>query len=184
MSTPNYKYPDFVKNVSLKTEDGKRYWLTLKIDNDKTDCINVILKNPSRADENISDKTVYTVATYIYNNRKKHSAFNNIGEITILNLIPNYLTDSNRLQNFKDDIIDQENMLILNRFCSQNKKVIIAWGNHPEGLYKEFEELKQSAMKILSENANEVFFVDRMTNDGNPKHGQVWGYNDELKRQE
>ena len=56
MKKPTYKYPNFVSKVELKSENGKRYWLNLKIDENKTDGITVILKNPSRADKNISDK--------------------------------------------------------------------------------------------------------------------------------
>tara|TARA_R110002072_G_C7733028_1_gene515920 strand:+ start:118 stop:678 length:561 start_codon:yes stop_codon:yes gene_type:complete len=182
MKKPTYKYPNFVSKVELKSENGKRYWLNLKIDENKTDGITVILKNPSRADKNISDKTVFNVSNYIHRNREKYSEFKNVGEITILNLMPNYMTESSGLKEFKETIIDQENIRTLNEFCAKNEKVIIAWGNHPSGLYNEYEELKKSTKEILTKNKNQVFFVDRMTNAGNPKHGQVWGYENELKK--
>ncbi len=182
MRKPIYSYPNFVSKVDLKSTDGKRYWLNLKIDKNKTDGITVILKNPSRADKTVSDKTVFNVANYIYRNREKHFELKNIGSINILNLIPNYLTDSSGLKVYKNTIIDKENIRTLNEFCAKNKKVIIAWGNHPSGLYYEYEELKKIAMKILTDNKNKVFFVDRITNAGNPKHGQVWGYANELKK--
>jgi len=182
MKKPIYKYPDFVSKVELKSECGKRYWLNLEIDQNKTEKITVILKNPSRADKLISDKTVYNVSNYIYRNREKYSELENIGEITILNLMPNYMTESSGLKEFKETIIDQENIQTLKEFCGKSKKVIIAWGNHPSGLYNEYEKLKTETKKILIENKNQVFFVDRMTNSGNPKHGQVWGYKNELRK--
>jgi len=182
MKKPTYEYPDFVSKVELKIENGKRYWLNLEIDNNKSDGIIVILKNPSRADKSTSDKTVFTVSNYIHRNREKYSELKNVGKITILNLMPNYLTDSNGLKEFKETIIDQKNIHTLNEFCGKNKNVIIAWGNHPSGLYQEYEKLKAETKKIFTENKNEVFYVDKMTLAGNPKHGQVWSYKNELKK--
>lgn len=182
MSKPTYKYPAFVTKVDLKSENGKRYWLDLEIDKNKSEGITVILKNPSRADKTISDKTVFNVSNYIYRNREKYAVLENIGNITILNLMPNYLTDSSGLKEFKETIIDQENIRALNEFCGKNKTVIIAWGNHPSGLYHEYERLKTETKKILTDNQNKVFYVKRLTNAGNPTHGQVWGYGNKLKK--
>ncbi len=182
MTKPTYKYPDFVSNVDLKSEDGKRYWLTLRIDPNKSDGITVILKNPSRADKTISDKTVYNVSNFIYRNREKYPEFRNVGEITILNLIPNYLTDSSELKKFKDSVVNKANIQTIDVWAKKNKNVIIAWGDHPQGLFYEYEELKKSTLNILKENKNNVFYVNRYTNAGNPTHGQVWGYENELKK--
>jgi len=180
MTKPTYRYPEFVSKVELKSEHGKRYWLKLEIDKEKTEGIMVILKNPSRANELISDKTVYNVSNYIYRNRKNYTELRNVGTITILNLMPNYLTESDGLIQFKKSIIDPINIKTLKEFCSIHNKVIIAWGNHPKGLYDEYELLKAEVTKIISENRSQVFYVDKMTQAGNPKHGQVWGYKDEL----
>lgn len=180
MKKPSYNYPDFVSKIELKSENGKRYWLNLEIDKNKIDRIIVILKNPSKADKLISDKTIFNVSNYIYKNREKYLELKNVGQITILNLMPNYLTDSSGLQEFKETIIDQENINTLNDFCGKNKNVIIAWGNHPNGLYKEYEKLKAETIKILTKHKNQVFYVDKLTNAKNPKHGQVWGYENEL----
>jgi hypothetical protein len=182
LSKPTYYYPDFVKVVRLKKTDSKRYWLELTIDDTKQERITVILKNPSRADQTFSDKTVYNVSNYIHRNRENYKELKNIGAITILNLIPNYLTDSSKLIAYKDTLLDKENILTLKKVCNKNQKVIIAWGNHPKGLYDEYEQLKKSVMQILSDYSNEVFFVDRLTKAGNPKHGQVWAYKNKLRK--
>lgn len=182
MKKPTYKYPDFVSKVELNGGNGKRYWLNLEIDKNKSDGITVILKNPSRADKTISDKTVYNVSNYIYRNREKYDVLKNVGEITILNLMPNYLTESSGLKEFRETIIDDENIQTIKNRCAKNQNVIIAWGNHPSGLYYEYEELKNLTKKILSENKNQVFYVDKMSIAGNPKHGQVWGYANELRK--
>ncbi len=180
MKNPVYKYPYFVKEVTLKNDNEKRYWLNMKIDNDKDESIIIILKNPSRATKEISDKTVFNVSNYIFRNREKYPKLKGIGNIIILNLIPRYETYSEQLKFSEGKIIDQENLDILKEFCKRHKKVIIAWGNHPNGLFREYQNLKSFTMNILTENGNEIFYIDKMSKIGNPKHGQIWGYENEL----
>ena len=180
MTKPVYRYPDYITNISLEKTDTKRYWLKLVFDESKNDSIVVILKNPSRANNEFSDKTVYNVSSYIYKNRNKYPEFHKIGTIVILNLIPNYQTYSDKLEPLRNEIIDPENLAVINRFTSQCKNVIIAYGNHPRGLFDQYEKLKTNVMNILSKNNNKVFYVDKTSLAGNPKHGQVWGYSDEL----
>jgi hypothetical protein len=182
MTKPIYKYPDFVSNVELNRTDNKRYWLKLEIDKTKNEKILIILKNPSRADKVISDKTIFNVSNYINKNRNKYDIFINVGEITIVNLMPNYLTESNQLQNLESSVIDQKNNNIIAEQCSKIENVIIAWGNHPSGLFKEYEILKDATMNTLEINNNKIFYVDSLSQSGNPKHGQVWGYKNELKK--
>jgi len=180
MTNPVYRYPDFITNVSLEKIDSKRYWLKLEFDESKKETIVVILKNPSRANKEVSDKTVYNVSSYIYKNRDKYPEFKYVGTIVILNLIPNYQTYSDQLEPLRNEIIDPENLAVIKQFTGQCNYVIIAWGNHPKGLYKEYEELKINVMDILSENNNKVFYVGKLSQSNNPKHGQVWGYKDAL----
>jgi hypothetical protein len=181
MTKPVYRYPDFIASISLEKTDSKRYWLKLIFDESKKETVAVVLKNPSRANKEISDKTVYNVSSYIYRNRYKYSEFKDVGTIVILNLIPYYQTYSDQLEPLKNEIIDPENLSVIKRFTSQCKNVIIAYGNHPKGLFSEYETLKKGIMNVLSENNNKVLYVDKMSLAGNPKHGQVWGYKDPLR---
>ena len=180
MKKPVYRYPNFVQNVELEKTDDKRFWLKLQIDESKKESIVVILKNPSRANKTVSDKTVYNVSSYIYHNQDKYEALKDIGSIIILNLMPHYQTYSDKLEALKNDIICDKNLDAINRITSENLKVIIAWGNHPSGLFKEYEILKTRVMKILSKNSNKVLYVDKLSKTGNPKHGQVWAYKNKL----
>lgn len=180
MTKPVYKYPDFITDITLEKTDTKRYWLKLVFDESKKETVVLILKNPSRANKEVSDKTVYNVSSYIYKNRDKYPEFKDVGSIIILNLIPNYQTYSDQLEPLKNEIIDPENLAVLKRFTSQCENVIIGWGNHPRGLYKEYQQLKTNVMDILSDNINKVLYVDKMSKAGNPQHGQVWGYKDAL----
>jgi len=182
MTKPNYNHPKFVINVEDKRleEHNKRMWLTLTINKNLTDTVLVILKNPSRATKEISDKTVYNVTSYIYKNKDRFEELKNIGKVTILNLIPFYETYSNQLANTYSNVIDEENLFVINEFTLEHKLVIIAWGNHPKGLLSEFERLKTSVFKILRTNKTQIYYVDKLSNKGNPKHGQVWGYENNL----
>ncbi len=183
MRKPVYRYPDFVREVELYQEGKKRYWLTLTISDNPKEELCVILKNPSRADREVSDKTVYNVSSYVYRNRKRHADLRNVGKVTILNLIPFYQTYSDQLLKLKDGIADRENLRSIQKFSRNCDKVILAWGNHPKGLYQEYEALKNEVIGILKTNKNTLYYVDRLSLSGNPKHGQVWGYADKLVRQ-
>ena len=181
MTKPIYKYPGFVKKVELEKTDKKRFWLELVIDESKDENIVVILKNPSRANKEVSDKTVYNVSNYIYRNIEKYEVFSNVKSIIILNLIPHYQTYSNKLEVLKNEVICKDNLDTIKRITSQHSKTIIAWGNHPSGLYQEYEILKEQVMQIFTDNNNLVFFVDKFSKAENPKHAMVWGYCDTLK---
>ena len=180
MTKPIYRYPDSITDISLEKTESKRYWLELVFDESKKESIVCILKNPSRANKEVSDKTVYNVSSYIYKNRNRHPEFKDVGTIVILNLIPYYQTYSDQLEPLREEIVDPENLDTIHRFTKKSRNVIIAWGNHPRGLLKEYEELKTSVMDILSSNDNKVLYVGKMSLEGNPKHGQIWSYSDNL----
>lgn len=179
---PTYKHPEFVLVTADKRieKENKRLWLSLKIDKIATESLLVILKNPSRASKDISDKTVFTVTNYVHRNRKKISAFKNIGTVIIVNLIPFYETYADQLGILGVNIIDKQNQDTIMDLTSKHKNVIVAWGDHPKGLYKEYEQLKQTTFDTLRANKNNVFYVDKLSKNGNPKHGQVWGSENEL----
>lgn len=181
MKKPAYRYPEFVITVFIKKTTEKRYWLHLKIDPEKKDTIVVLLKNPSRADQNISDKTVFNVCNYIYQNLEKYEVLKNTGYILILNLIPYYCTNSGALKSLQKGIIDQKNLKYIHDFSKKYKNIIIAWGNAPNGLQKEYKDLVKTVMEILANNQNSLYYVDKLSALGNPKHGQVWSYNDALR---
>lgn len=182
MTKPVYRYPTFVVGIEAEITQTKRYWLKLEFDNTKTDNVVVILKNPSRATKDVSDKTVFTVTNYIKKNLQRFTCLKNVGSITIVNLMPVYETDSSKLKNMPNDLFDEKNIRTIEDVTSKNSTVIIAWGDHPSGLREEYKELRTSVLKILGKNKNSVFYVDKMSGSDNPKHGQVWSYSDKLKK--
>ena len=180
MKKPVYKHPKFVTKTEAKRTEDKRYWLKLTIDENKKESIIVILKNPSRATKDISDKTVYNVTNYIYKNSAKYKPLKNVGIIIILNLIPNYETYSENLLKITTNITDKKNLKSIDSFSSKCKNVIIAWGNPPKGLKKEYNQIKEDVLTILKKNGNNVFYVHKLSALGNPKHGQIWAYKDKM----
>jgi hypothetical protein len=182
MKKPIYKHQDFIINKEYERTDRKRYWLELTINKDCNENVIVIMKNPSRATLEVSDKTVFNVCNYIFKNVNDRAELKNIGKIIILNLIPFYETYSKELIAFKDEIIDYPNLEVIRKYTLNDSRVIIAWGNHPDKLYQEYEILKQEVLKILKENNNDVYYVDKLSAAENPKHAQIWGYENELKK--
>lgn len=180
MKKPVYRHPEFVTKTEDKRVPEKRYWLKLTIDESSEGKIVVILKNPSRATKDISDKTIFNVTNYIYKNREVHEPFKNVGTIIVLNLIPLYETYSENLQLISEKIVDKTNLKWIDRFCSENKNVLIAWGNHPKGLRNEYEEIKDKVLDTFKKNDNNIFYVEKLSAQGNPKHGMVWGYDNPL----
>jgi len=180
MKKPVYNYPNFVKKVELEKTKDKRFWLKLTIDESKRETIIVILKNPSRANKEVSDKTVYNVLSYLYKNRDKYGVLSNVKSVIIVNLIPHYQTYSNKLESLKNDVVCADNLDTIKRVTAENSNVLIAWGNPPKGLCEEYKTLKNRVLKILSDNDNKIFYVDKFSFLGNPKHGQIWGYSDQL----
>ena len=180
MTKPVYHYPTFVVGIEADITEAKRYWLKLTIDDTKTDNVVVVLKNPSRATKEVSDKTVFTVTNYIKRNSKRFKSMNNVGTITIVNLMPIYETDSTKLKGMLINPFDDKNIETIDEVTSKTSLVIIAWGDTPRGLSKEYGKLKASVLKILAKNNNSIYYVDKLSNFGNPKHGQVWGYSDKL----
>ncbi|WP_367770728.1 DUF1643 domain-containing protein [Flavobacterium sp. WC2421] len=180
MKKPVYKHPDFIVDKNYHRTDKKRFWLELTINKDRTENIIVIMKNPSRATLEVSDKTVFNVCNYIFKNKNDREELKNVGKIIILNLIPFYETYSKELFALKEEIIDPANLNVIKNYSSKNSRVIIAWGNHPSKLFKEYEMLKKEVFQILKENNNDVYYVGSLSGVGNPKHAQVWGYENKL----
>lgn len=180
MSKPVYHHPAFVIETSDLRTDEKRYWLKLKISDTENENIIVILKNPSRATKDISDKTIFTLTNYIYKNRNNYDVLKDVGYITILNLIPYFETYSDNFAKNKVKVFDEENMKLLKEFTANTKNIITAWGNAPSGLFADYEKIKLTVYEILKSNKNNIYFVDKHSIDGNPKHAQVWSYQDKL----
>ncbi len=177
-----YKYPEFIKAKKYWQLNGKRYFLELEFEKRRSESIVVILKNPSKATDEYSDHTVNRVSNYIYQNRDNYDVLRNVGKVIILNLTPFYETYSHKLKDLTETLIEKLNLATLEEYLIAYKTVILAWGDHPANFYDDYQILKKNVFEILKRNKNDVYYVDSMSNQENPKHGQVWGYDDELIR--
>lgn len=180
---PIYLHPPFVKRpVSLKRVKGKRYWLQLEFAGGGNKLIGVVLKNPSRATGEVSDKTVFNVTSYIYKNRNYIPALKGAGGVVILNLIPDYETYSEKLKEKKGGLKSATNLYYLEEYFKICDLLIAAWGDAPKGLEKEYLEIRDEVLELMQKSKKPVYYVDRLSKKGNPKHGQIWGYNDTMRK--
>jgi hypothetical protein len=178
-------YPPFVEKerIEINRYAENRYSLKIPIGKNKENII-VIMKNPSTADEKETDRTIHRVLSYIH--KSNNEILKDIGTVIILNLMPIYLTESKDLKNEKESNqaewqrTEKENLEVIEKFCKKKDKVIVAWGNHPAGLKKDYDRYKKNVLDILKRNGNKLFYVGKLSKEKNPKHGQIWGYENKL----
>ncbi|MBU2767242.1 DUF1643 domain-containing protein [Acidithiobacillus ferrivorans] len=157
-----------------------RYRLTLPFRNrDAGKGMAIILKNPSSASEQSSDKTVRTVCEMV---RRR---FPEIGSVTILNLFALRGTDSREVgeairQQGLDFAVGPENDSVIAETLSKSQAAIIAWGG-PAGINRHpYQERISQCAKILANSRLPVFRNNRKGSDTHPFHACYWGYADQL----
>lgn len=175
-----YRYPPFAKIISISQQDGKRYSLEVSLEAQGKGSLVVIQKNPSRANDQVSDHTINRVLNYVQGNRNRYSALEEVGCVVFLNLIPWYETYSRKLVRKQDRLADPVNMETISQYLANSGPCIIAWGNPPAGLQDPYIELCTEVMIILKKYGNPVFHVGALTRLNQPRHGQIWGYEDKL----
>jgi len=128
-----------VENLT-ETVDG-RYLLKIKLKNDCTDTLTIIMMNPSRANESYSDDTVNKIASFLFQmNMVEDSLVKNIGIINILNIFPVYQPNVNKLGDILDEIIadgkfgimQHKNKITFEEALAESQNVILAWGDVPD----------------------------------------------------
>lgn len=193
-----FKYPIHVNSNAIKlkrdrkTINGvlyrRRYYLNIPLNYvNITNCIVVILKNPSKANKKKSDLTINRVIEYI----SRHKKLNRNGLIVIVNLFALYRTDSKEIKEIINNTSEQ--FVVGNECSSQNdaaiidaigkaQSILLAWGGHARGL-KQLHDLRvQTILSNIYSKQNEknLYYVKSVSKKANPRHAQVWGYKDEL----
>ena len=179
LEKPVHGYKDYVTFKKICGDNGKRYLLLIKILGGGSESVVVIMKNPSKATENISDYTVNNVIKYIYEKKNTEACLKNVGTIIILNLIPIYKTDSSKLETCNSGIWDEKNMELINELTSKHNNVIFGWGNPPKGLATNYRLLINEVIKSI-DYGKTAYVVGGLTKKCFPRHGQVWNVNDKL----
>lgn len=147
--------------IDLKGIRGKERWL-------------IIMKNPSKAGKlgvEFSDCTISRVCEYFYQLKSE------VKTIVVVNLFPIYETDSSKLKERKEDLVDTTNKNILIKEISKADHIVFAWGTHPAYCHAEFEEMKNFVKPLcISKSCYQMKHPKKEVNKEHPLHGQVWGY--------
>ncbi|MGM0968592.1 MAG: DUF1643 domain-containing protein [Bacillota bacterium] len=136
-------YPSYVKSVqcdcySFLSQSGKtiniRTSLVIKTTNNTNKVITYVLKNPSKADEFQSDLTINKVIAAAYNKGAE--------EIVIFNVLPFYLTDSNQLITYLNELMENDkkdyddavlkNLDVIRNYLATRSEdeFVCAWGSN------------------------------------------------------
>jgi hypothetical protein len=180
MATPIYKFKEerfypILEELKKNEKERKRYKLEIDLKGDRGDeRWLIIMKNPSRAGEDgieFSDCTINRVCEYFYQMKSDAKT------IVVANLFPVYETNSSKLKDRKEDLIDFKNKKILIDEISKADYIVFAWGTHPAHCYEEFEEMKRFVKSLsLSKSCFQMKHPKKEVNKDRPLHGQVWGY--------
>lgn len=127
-----------IENITEHIEG--RYRLKVKLKNDFTDTLTIVMMNPSKANESCSDETVDKVISFIFQmNLVEDSVIRNIGFINIVNIFPAYEPNLNELSDVLNDIIvkgklipmQDSNKTTFDKAFSESQSVVLAWGDVP-----------------------------------------------------
>ena len=155
----NIKYKsEQVKSVNC-VEVSKiqaRFILHIETKNESTEkSILVVMKNPSKATQYQSDKTVNNIIGHLW---KDYS------NIYIANLFPYYSTKANGLLSFFDSQ-DNDTILTINQkfiedYEMKANDILIGWGTNTIGMkQQDYENEIAKTMRILFKNKKPVYYV-------------------------
>ena len=146
----------------------------LRMGADKQLC--VILKNPSSADESMSDATIRKVETYVYHR------FPEVSMLTILNLFALRATDAADVQRCYKSfglpyITGDENDVWFRSVLGQSEIVICAWGGNSGIDARAYTgRIARVRQLIVDAECRQVYRVAGGQATGEPLHGLMWGY--------
>jgi len=177
-----YKYKKYVdiKKIQMNGVGKFRYLLHIPFKNSiSNNKVLVIMKNPSKATNYESDKTINNVLKFC-NTR--------YSEVYIMNLFPYYSTNPSGIKTFiamkKFVQIMKKNDGVLNETINRVDSVIVAWGGnsignkeHYDKAIKRVEDIIESSKKIRHAVRVQGKSIERKY----PWHPQVWAVNNKLE---
>ncbi|MCO5385231.1 MAG: DUF1643 domain-containing protein [Desulfitobacterium hafniense] len=174
-----YQYKWFVKNdeIVFNGDTKNRHLLRIPLKNEGNKVL-VIMKNPSKANEEISDLTIDRVLTFCYGE--------DYSEVNIMNLYSYYSTDAGKIadliKNGQEDIaIGSENDNIMKSMVQEVDDVIVAWGSNTFGLTKQYKNRIKQVINIIK--GKTLYYVQENNGQGwYPRHAQVWNVNSGIKK--
>lgn len=178
-----YKYKDYINipGILIREECGKyRYYLGVPFkSNEKNTKALVILKNPSKANQNQSDHTINNVLKFC----EQH-----YGYVHIMNLFPYYSTDPDGVNDFIHSneyarCMDK-NINVLKEKITIAGEIIIAWGGNSIKNKCEYDKVINSVLEIIKKNKRATLAVRIKSSSvirKYPWHAQVWAVNHDLE---
>lgn len=150
-----------------------RYLLEYKLNEKAGKSIAIILMNPSFADNNYLDNTLYNVKTFIENIDKKQE----FCKFIVLNIFPIRTPNHNNLYQIMKNNEQQQkiNDDKIREVLGNINDVVIAWGKeyHKIAIQKDwFKELKNKSIKKYAYGIN----YERINKCGTPKHFSPYAY--------
>lgn len=174
-----YKYYVMKENIKFQGDrtDNRRYLLEINLINNKDKPILVIMKNPSLADQNISDRTINNVLKFCYS--KQYS------KVYIMNLYSYYSTDpdviANLIKNNQEEFaIGINNDAILQKVSNRVNDVIVAWGGNTFAHTARYKNRIEQVTRIIER--KNLYYVEELNGHRwYPKHPQVWSVNNNIE---
>lgn len=175
-----YKYKQYidVDNILINQEGEYRYSLFIPYKNpvNKKNVL-VIMRNPSKANKDISDKTINNVLGFCHN---KYDG------VYMTNLYPYYETNSTKVKDFIESVSYEEQMeknaQILDTLLESVDEVIAAWGTNNTGSKydKGYEDVIGQILETLNKKNKDVYAM-RFVASKNPWHPRNWEENFNLE---
>jgi hypothetical protein len=160
-----------IENILIDDEEGFRFSMFIPFNEstNKNHAV-VIMRNPSKADQSKSDKTINNVLRFC---KSYYSG------VFIANLYPYYETDSTMLKNFIEsssyEVKMQRNYDAIDKILDKVDDAIVAWGTNNTG-HKYNNEYENNIKLILDKltKAKKNIFAIRFTSSKNPWHPRNW----------
>ncbi|MFL8710898.1 DUF1643 domain-containing protein [Clostridioides sp. GD02377] len=176
---------EFVRDkITVIIKENERFLLQIPYNKNKiyNKKVTIIMKNPSYANANRSDKTTNKVISYIYDK------FKDVGVLSIVNLFTIITPKSDELKNFieyNNSVSWKRNKEIIKNECSNSNYIIFAWGDE---VVPEHRDRENEVLKIVKELKKQPYCINTLTKKGFPRHPLINKnmdfnfYKDELKR--
>lgn len=156
-----YKYKDYVLDIKKIGDERYRFLLEFDLQQDySVKSALVLMQNPSKADEKISDQTINTVLDRLH--RFGYT------KVYIANLIPIYATDSRVISDMglKEDLYERNDQIVA-QVIEKATKIFVAWGGR-NGFDKDLYAKRIKAIQNLL--ANKEVYCYKVNADGTPVH--------------
>ncbi|MGL5258210.1 MAG: DUF1643 domain-containing protein [Proteocatella sp.] len=179
-----HEYRDYVvkQNISINRDCDFRYSLSVPLRNSHDRSVLVIMKNPSKADNKISDHTINNVIKFCNNS---------YNTVHIMNLFPYYATNPEEIKKFisSDNFseIMEQNISVLSSLLGNVDDIIVAWGGNSIKNKYEYHKAISSVIGEIKRINRKVYAVRKKKCTKNrkyPWHAQVWAVNHDLEKYE